>query len=283
MKISIKTTAPRQSTVALLAVGVPEIDNKMPRSLSAIDKTVKGALARAFASKDFTGKQDETIVFYPATGPKRILLVGLGERTSVDAGGVRRATAKAARSALDLGATSMGISLIEEVHSQLDAEEFGKAAAEGAGQGGWTFEQLRSKRESQADLTTVQIFTTTKERTATERGRRVGAAIAAGQTFARNLQMRPGNHCTPSDLAAEAQDLGKRHGIKVSVKRRPQMQKVGQRLQLTVVPWSTVADELGAYRRLELEALGPIAMNPYWLLSLMVASMIDYLRLNTTR
>ncbi len=239
MKTSIKTTAPQQSTVALLAVAVPEIKTKVPRSLSAIDETVKGALARAFASKDFTGKQDETIVFYPATGPKRILLVGLGERTSVDAGGVRRATAKAARSALDLGATSMGISLREEVHSQLDAEEFGKAAAEGAGQGGWTFEQLRSKRESKADLTTVQIFTTTKERTATERGRRVGAAIAAGQTFARNLQMRPGNHCTPSDLAAEAQDLGKRHGIKVSVKRRPQMQKEGMNALLAVAQGSS--------------------------------------------
>ncbi len=238
MKTSVKTTAPQQSTVALLAVGVPEIKNKLPRSLSAIDKTVKGDLARAVASKDFTGIQDETIVFYPASGPKRVLLVGLGKLTSVDAGGVRRAAAKAARSAIDCGAVSMGFSLLEEVHSRLDAEDFGKVAVEGASQGGWTFEELRSKRESKADLTTVQIFTTPKARTATERGRKVGAAIAAGQTLARNLQMRPGNHCTPSDLAAEAQDLGKRHGIKVSVKRRAQMQKEGMNALLAVAQGS---------------------------------------------
>ncbi len=238
MKTSIKTTAPQRSTVALLAVAVPEIKNKLPRSLSAIDKTVKGELARAVASKDFAGKKDETIVFYPATGPKRILLVGLGKLASVDAGRVRSAAAKAARSALDLGAVSMGFSLLEEAHSRLDAEDFGKVAVEGAGQGGWTFERLRSKRESKADLTTVQIFTTQQARTATERGRKVGAAIAAGQTFARNLQMRPGNHCTPSDLAAEAQDLGKRYGIKVSVKRRSQMQKEGMNALLAVAQGS---------------------------------------------
>jgi leucyl aminopeptidase len=38
-----------------------------------------------------------------------------------------------------------------------------------------------------------------------------GQAIAAGSTLARECANRPGNHCTPSYLAAQARKLGKDH------------------------------------------------------------------------
>ena len=50
-------------------------------------------------------------------------------------------------------------------------------------------------------------------------GLRIGQALAAGTTLARECANRPGNHCTPSHLAQQARKLAKSHGLKVEVKR----------------------------------------------------------------
>jgi leucyl aminopeptidase len=238
MRSSVKTTPIQQSTAALLAVGVPHGGRKVPASLAMLDQSVEGAIGRALASGDFTGKRDETAVFYPSSGPKRVLLVGMGKADAVDGNAVRRAAAHAARRAVELGASSLAFALAGEIASKVEAEQLGRAVMEGAGQGGWVFERLRSKRETKADLSTVHILTTADDRAATERGRKVGVAVAAGQAFARDLQMRPGNHCTPTHLAAEAKGLAERHGHKVSVKGPRQMQKEGMNALLAVAQGS---------------------------------------------
>jgi leucyl aminopeptidase len=48
-------------------------------------------------------------------------------------------------------------------------------------------------------------------------GHRVGAAIGAGHTFARGIQVLPGNICTPSYLANTARELAQRHGFEVTI------------------------------------------------------------------
>ncbi|MBL8331984.1 MAG: leucyl aminopeptidase [Rubrivivax sp.] len=59
------------------------------------------------------------------------------------------------------------------------------------------------------------------------RGLRQGAAIAAGVTLARECANRPGNHCTPTHLAAEAKAMAKSHGLKVEVLERKDVEKLG--------------------------------------------------------
>jgi leucyl aminopeptidase len=54
-----------------------------------------------------------------------------------------------------------------------------------------------------------------------------GEAVAAGVTLARECANRPGNHCTPSHLAAEARKLGRAHGFKVEVLDRAACEKLG--------------------------------------------------------
>jgi leucyl aminopeptidase len=238
MRSSVKTTPIQQSTAALLAVGVPQGGRKAPASLRALDKSLNGEIGRVIASGDFSGKPGETAVFYPSSGPKRVLLVGLGEANAVDGDAVRKAAAHAARRAVEFGASSLAFALAGEVSPKVEPEQIGRTVMEGAGQGGWVFEQLRSKRESKADLGSVQILTTAKAKAATERGRKVGAAVAAGQAFARDLQMRPGNHCTPSDLATEAKGLAERYGHKVGIKGPRQLQKDGMNALLAVAQGS---------------------------------------------
>jgi leucyl aminopeptidase len=69
-------------------------------------------------------------------------------------------------------------------------------------------------------------------------GMRLGEAIAAGVAVARECANRPGNHCTPSDLADEARHLGKAHGIEVQVLGRKEIEKLGMGCFLAVAQGS---------------------------------------------
>jgi leucyl aminopeptidase len=65
-----------------------------------------------------------------------------------------------------------------------------------------------------------------------------GAAIAEGVALARECANRPGNHCTPSFLAAEAKRLGKQFGLKVEVLARKDVEKLGMGAFLAVAQGS---------------------------------------------
>ena len=65
-----------------------------------------------------------------------------------------------------------------------------------------------------------------------------GAAIVEGVTLARELGNRPGNHCTPTMLAAEARKLGKAEGLKVEVFDRKEIEALGMGSFLAVAQGS---------------------------------------------
>jgi leucyl aminopeptidase len=74
----------------------------------------------------------------------------------------------------------------------------------------------RPAEDKKAPLERVDLLAPDETAAMTE-GHRVGAAIGAGQTFARGIQVLPGNVCTPSYVARAAEELGKSHGMSVTV------------------------------------------------------------------
>ncbi len=90
-----------------------------------------------------------------------------------------------------------------------------------------------------APLSKVTLLVSSKAQAASAAsGFSQGAAIANGVALARELANRPGNHCTPSDLADEAQRLGKTHGLKVEVFDRKAIEKLGMGSFLAVAQGS---------------------------------------------
>jgi leucyl aminopeptidase len=65
-----------------------------------------------------------------------------------------------------------------------------------------------------------------------------GQGIAAGVSLARELANRPGNHCTPTVLAAEARKLGKAPRLKVEVLDTKAIEKIGMGSFLSVAQGS---------------------------------------------
>jgi len=197
------------------------------------------AVERAVATGDYKGKKDETLLVYGGGKAQRILLVGIGKANEITRSSIRRAAAIAARRARSLGTKSFSLAVTKEARGSLGAGELAQVLIEGAAQGGWQFTELKKQPEDpKPDLESVELVIEAADKEQAERGRRIGDAIAAGYLLTRNLQMLPGNVCTPSYLAEQAQKLATAHGFKATVLDKAQIKKEGMGALLAVAQGS---------------------------------------------
>ncbi len=222
----------------VLAVAVGELTNaKVPTSLLSLDRAAEGDVSRAIAQGDFTGKRNQVLVVYPRKGADRLILVGLGKHEEITRGSIRDAAAIAGRKAVELSAKTLAFHVATETHGGVVPSAIGQVAVEGASQGAWRFTELKATEEKQR-LAQFDIIISREDRPDAERGRKIGAATAIGQRLARNLQMLPGNVCTPSYLADIARDLGKAYGYRVAALGRSHLEKTGMNALLAVAQGS---------------------------------------------
>ena len=231
----------------LLAVPVPKQEKRPPAALSALDARAGGALARLFASGDFTGARDETALLYlPAKTGGRLLLVGMGKLDGAPAAretaartAIRRAAAVAGRRAKALGTGALTVAVPAAFRGGLGVGDAVQVAVEGAGQGAWQFDELKAPNgERKAPVASLAVAVEPKDVDAARPGFLVGQAIAEGQALARRLQFLPPNTCTPAYLGEVAQQLARTHGFAVTVLDREGMQKEGMGAALAVAQGS---------------------------------------------
>ena len=206
---------------SLLVVALPT-GASLDGALSTLDGPLGGALARSLERRDFRGGRDETLHFAGGTtGPARVLLLGLGKVTD-RVGALRRAGAIAARQAGRMGTGSLAF-----YAGALDARET-EALAVGLSAGAWSYTDTKTappEDERRAPLRSARIHGA--DRAAIKQGIVAGSAIAEGHSLARTLGMMPGNLCTPAFLSSTAQDIAARHGMKVTVLGRAEMEVEG--------------------------------------------------------
>jgi leucyl aminopeptidase len=213
---TVSSAAPASFAAPLLAFAVPQAST-LPASLGSVDAAAAGALGRLYAAGDFAGKRDEVAVLYPPGPAGRVLLVGLGKVDAASPPDVRRAAAVAAKRARTLGVPAAAFHLVAEGRGALTWAEAGQRIAEGLWQGAWQYTELKKPQEDRKpplDTFTVLAPEATAE---VQAGHRIGAALGAGQTFTRGLQVLPGNVCTPAYLGRSAEELARRHGFAVTV------------------------------------------------------------------
>jgi leucyl aminopeptidase len=210
----------------------------LPPSLTSLDQSIAGALSRCYESRDFSGKKDETSLLYPGGNASRILLVGIGPAEVNRRALLRRAAAVGAKRARQLGVTSVALFPADEAWSSVNPREAGQAFTEGGIQGAWFHSAYkRPPEEPTAPLERIDVIATTHT-DAFEAGRRMGAATGAGQWTCRELQVLPGNECTPTAIAAAATDVARRHKLEVTVLDRAAIAKEGMGALLAVAQGS---------------------------------------------
>ena len=197
------------------------------------------ALERAMASGDYKSKKDEALLIYGAGKVERILLVGIGKTPEVTRSALRRAAAIAAKRARGLGTKRFTLAVAKEARGSLGAAELAQVLIEGVAQGSWQFTELKKQPEDpKPEIESVELAFDSADKEEAEAGRRIGDAISAGYLFTRNLQMQPGNVCTPSYLAEQARTLATTHGFGVTILDKAQIKKEGMGALLAVAQGS---------------------------------------------
>ena len=212
---AVVPAAPAGYETPLLALALAR--GTLPPSLGGVDQATGGAVGRVLAAGDFTGKKDETAVVYPTGPAPRILLVGLGKPDEIDRSAIRRAAAIVAKRARGLGVARGAFYVPPEARAKLPPAEVGQSIAEGLAQGGWQYNDMKKPGEDRKPpLERFEILAHDGPAELTQ-GHRIGEAIGAGQTFARGLQVLPGNVATPSYIANQARELATRHGFGITI------------------------------------------------------------------
>src|SRR5438093_435612 len=228
-----------QVDAPLLAVALAQ-GSALPTSLADLDRAAGGVVARVITSGDFKGKRDETTLLYPTGAkPERILLVGLGKPGEVTRTAIRRAAAVAAKRARALGAKHLAFTVVPEARNGVSARDLGQAAVEGVAQGAWAFTELKATPdEPKPEVEGLTFVCDQKEMKEVATGQRVGDAVAAGHGLTRNLQMLPGNVCTPVFLAERAKQLADKYAFTLTVLDRAKLEQEGMGALLAVAQGS---------------------------------------------
>ncbi len=210
-----KAALPKSGALALLMFE----DAPLAGLAASLDTALSGGLARALEAGSFKGKRGQTAVLLaPSADLARVVAVGLGKRSELNAHHAESAGAKAASL------------LLRDDEASLAADDLDDAMLAHAGLGArlrsYRFDKYRTKEkeEDKAKLKRLTILApdAAKARTAFA----PLAAIAAGVELTRNLVSEPANVLNPAEFARRAEKLVEL-GVKVEVFNRRDMEKLG--------------------------------------------------------
>lgn len=238
MSVTVQHFDPKKLSADAVAVFVPSDKKVFAEEAKRIQKLWKqtGAI---FDAKDFTGAKDSVAVGYTGN-PKapRVILVGLGPVSKINAEGLRRAGASAAAK----GATISGgrISLLLPAIEGMEREWVATHLVEGALLANYRYDKLITlKDRKQKTLKKLSVLTDTKESVQSVRKAvQEGEGMAGATLLARDLANAPSNELYPEALAERSRELSEL-GVNVTVLEKEEIEEIGMGGLLAVNQGST--------------------------------------------
>ncbi len=199
-----------------------------------LDKPLAAELARAIKDGDFSCKPASGLYLHRVAGVKasRVGFVFAGGTGAKD---LRKAVAAGLGMFKSGGTQSLTVACAG--FGGLMAAH-GEAVVAAVTDSLYVYRDTKPSAPAPAKLKSVTLACDKAGAAAAAAGLRVGMALAAGTTLARECANRPANLCTPSHLADQARKLGKDHGLKVEVLDRKACEKLGMGSFLAVAQGS---------------------------------------------
>lgn len=200
---------------------------------AALDAPLAEVLKAAVAQGDLTLKPGRSFYAHRVAGVKaaRVLFVTAGDAAPK---AFRKAVAAGIGAVKGGGSKNAAFALVGAAPTAAHAEALATAAAEAV----YVYRATKPSAPPASKLALVTFVCAKAEQAALAQGLKLGEAIAAGVELARECANRPGNHATPTHLAAEAKRLGKAFGLKVEVLERKDCEKLGMGSFLAVAQGS---------------------------------------------
>jgi leucyl aminopeptidase len=201
---------------------------------TGLDPTLGALLADAVAQGDFEFKPNRCLYLHRPAGVRAARLAFV-QAPDASSKAFKAAAAAGLATLKALGVTELAVA---RVGAQGLEAGHAEALVAAVGEAVYLYRHTKPSAPPAPKLASVTLLASRKESTAVARGLVRGQAVAAGVTLAREYANRPGNHATPSHLAAEAKKLGKQFGMKVEVFDRKQIAKIGMGSFLAVAQGS---------------------------------------------
>lgn len=237
MKYSIKAGAVDKINsdcivVVVWSKGSLSDEAKLADSLSA------KSISKITKTGDFSGSLGESHIVYNPIGlkSKRLLLLGGGESKKLDAKNATKMLKAGLKSANKLNANHLHFSLASIEVKNENSSWLCKRLAQEAETSSYRYNETKSKKSKVVSTKLISISPSSDTRRKTlEAALKRGSAIGSGINRARHLGNLPGNICTPSYLANQATELGKRHSsLTVKILSEKQMARLNMGSLLSV-------------------------------------------------
>ncbi|HHH44153.1 MAG TPA: leucyl aminopeptidase [Gammaproteobacteria bacterium] len=239
MNFNAKTCAADTVRSACVVVAVSEPRRFSPAARQ-LDKASRGQLSALLKRGDIATDCGKTTLIHTPQGKvqaERILVVGCGKERKLSVQHFGKIVSAAAKN-LQSGSATEAVSFLTELDVE-DRDLAWKAqrTVEATRQAVYRFDELKSDvKPPRHPLRRLTIAVNERgELSEAKSGVKHGIAVANGIELARTLGNRPGNLCTPADLATQARALKKDHpALKVQVLEESAMKKLGMGALLSV-------------------------------------------------
>ena len=212
---------------------------KPPAELAALDQACGGLLGRVLKNGDLASLGQTQLITSPTgLACERILLVACGKKKELDSRAYRKISQAAAKALLATRATEAITTLHLLPLKDQDSAWMASQLVEAIGHTSYRFERLKSKKDDGKAITLKRLaFPLAEEdqQTTLEAALKQAEAISHGMKLCKDLANLPGNICTPSYLAEQAEALGKDYkSIKTTILDEKEMEKLGMGALLSV-------------------------------------------------
>jgi leucyl aminopeptidase len=247
MEFSIKSGSPEKQRTGCVVVGVYE-GRKLSASAQGIDAASGRYLAEVLKRGDLEGKSGTTLLLHnvPKIPSDRVLLVGLGREREFAENPYRAALTAAAKALKATGTTEATICLTDLPLKRRDTAWKVEQAVLCMMDAAYRFDRLKSKPGEVKRALRKVVFHVERRNEIAEGEAAIvrGQAIGEGIALAKDLGNLPGNICTPTYLGEQAQEIGKKHGLKVEVLEQKDLEKLGMGSFLAVARGSSQPPKL---------------------------------------
>ena len=213
MKFSIKAGSAEKINTGCVVVVVSS-KGTLGDEAKLCDKVSGKSISKIIRSGDFSGKLGETQLIHNPTGitAKRLLLLGSGDARQLNS----RNSAKMFRAGINVlqksNATSAHFAIASLKVSDRDANWIASRLAQESEDCSYRFDATKSAKIKALAIKNISLAAITgSRRKELVAELKAGQAIGKAINHAKQLGNLPGNVCTPSYLAKEAQDMGKKH------------------------------------------------------------------------
>lgn len=211
---------------------------KLTPSAAALDESLGGLLSKLLKRDDVDGKAGDilNIAHTPNSKVERVVLVGLGKKGELTPAAYRKALIAAARAVKDSGAKNAASGLHEADVEARDLAWKIRQTIEIVGASQYRFTQLKQESEDKPKLLGKWQFILAAEDEAdtAKLAIKQGQALVKGMNLAKDLANRPGNLCTPTYLAEQAEQQLKHRKLKVKALDESDLESLGMGAFLSV-------------------------------------------------